>query len=33
MDHLKKSDLIDRLGPERIHLSTHAAMTKLGYPL
>jgi len=33
MDRLKKSGFTDHLGEARIHLSTHAAMTALGYPL
>ena len=33
MDRLKKSKLIDHLGPTRIHLNTHVAMTNLGYPM
>lgn len=33
MDRLKKSAFIDRLTPDRIYLSTHEAMTKLGYPI
>ena len=33
MDRLKKSTFIDRLGPDRIYLSAHEAMTKLGYPI
>lgn len=33
LDRLKTSGFVDRLGAKRIHLSTHEAMTKLGYPL
>ncbi len=33
MDRLKKSNFIDRLGPQRIYLSTHEAMTALGCPM
>lgn len=33
MDRLKTSGFAEHLGPTRIHLSTHTAMSHLGYPL
>lgn len=33
MDRLKEIGFADRLGVDRIHLSTHIAMTRLGFPM
>ena len=33
LDRLKRDGFSDHLGPDRIHLSTHEAMTKLGCPI